>query len=419
MNCRHCSAPMEEGTLICPTCGGDNSGPVRNNNWKKILVITVAAVILVGALAAVFFGFQGSVTGPGPKSSYTAGDARLKSAMDTVVATAGDLELTNGELQIAYWSMIYDFLNYYGDYAAYMVDLSKPLDQQTVPDSEMTWQQYFLEMALTSWRRYSLLAADAQAAGVEMSDTLKDHFDGMYEDMKGILGTYGFETVEELLANDFGVGCDYADYENYMKAYYYGGEYYNYLAEHMTVTDDQVEAYYASREQEFVSSGYGKDAGNMVDVRHILLSPNEKKTAGQDIFTEEEWADCLTRAQALLAQWETNGTQEYFAELAKEHSTCPSKNQGGLIENIMKGQMVEEFEDWIMEDHEFGDYGLVKTMYGYHIIFYVGGSPIWYEVSRSNYISDAMSEHMKQREDAYPLTVDYGKIWLSELSLVG
>ena len=57
-----------------------------------------------------------------------------------------------------------------------------------------------------------------------------------------------------------------------------------------------------------------------------------------------------------------------FTELAKEYSTCPSKEQGGDLGTFQQGQMVKEFENALIKN-EIGDIvGPVKTQFGYHII---------------------------------------------------
>ena len=57
-----------------------------------------------------------------------------------------------------------------------------------------------------------------------------------------------------------------------------------------------------------------------------------------------------------------------FAELAKEHSSCPSNQNGGDLGTFGRGQMVPEFDQKVfeMEDGEISD--PVKTQFGYHII---------------------------------------------------
>jgi peptidyl-prolyl cis-trans isomerase C len=57
-----------------------------------------------------------------------------------------------------------------------------------------------------------------------------------------------------------------------------------------------------------------------------------------------------------------------FATAAKEHSSCPSKEQGGSLGSFSRGRMVPEFEEaaFNMEVGQISE--PVKTQFGYHII---------------------------------------------------
>ncbi|NQZ83842.1 MAG: peptidylprolyl isomerase [Colwellia sp.] len=76
------------------------------------------------------------------------------------------------------------------------------------------------------------------------------------------------------------------------------------------------------------------------------------------VDTEEQ---CLT----LKTQIE-NGAD--FADVAKEHSNCPSKEQGGDLGSFGRGQMVPEFDEVVFNAELNTVQGPVKTQFGYHLL---------------------------------------------------
>ena len=80
--------------------------------------------------------------------------------------------------------------------------------------------------------------------------------------------------------------------------------------------------------------------------RHILVS------------TEEE-------CQALKDQIEGGSD---FANLAKEHSSCPSGKEGGDLGEFGPGQMVPEFDSVVFSAERGVVQGPVKTQFGYHLL---------------------------------------------------
>ena len=57
-----------------------------------------------------------------------------------------------------------------------------------------------------------------------------------------------------------------------------------------------------------------------------------------------------------------------FAEVAKEHSQCPSGRQGGDLGEFTPGQMVKEFDDVVFSAEIGKTHGPVQTQFGYHLI---------------------------------------------------
>ncbi len=58
-----------------------------------------------------------------------------------------------------------------------------------------------------------------------------------------------------------------------------------------------------------------------------------------------------------------------FADVAREHSTCPSSRQGGSLGSFQPGQMVKEFDQVVFSAEVKKVHGPVKTQFGYHLIW--------------------------------------------------
>jgi len=57
-----------------------------------------------------------------------------------------------------------------------------------------------------------------------------------------------------------------------------------------------------------------------------------------------------------------------FADLAKEHSQCPSGAKGGDLGTFGPGQMVPEFDTVVFNEAVNTVHGPVKTQFGYHLL---------------------------------------------------
>ena len=57
-----------------------------------------------------------------------------------------------------------------------------------------------------------------------------------------------------------------------------------------------------------------------------------------------------------------------FAEIASQHSTCPSGRKGGDLGSFGPGQMVKEFDEVVFNGELNQVLGPVKTQFGYHLL---------------------------------------------------
>ena len=57
-----------------------------------------------------------------------------------------------------------------------------------------------------------------------------------------------------------------------------------------------------------------------------------------------------------------------FADLAAQHSSCPSGAKGGELGEFGPGQMVKEFDEVVFSAPVNEVQGPVKTQFGYHLL---------------------------------------------------
>lgn len=146
-----------------------------------------------------------------------------------------------------------------------------------------------------------------------------------------------------------------------------------------------------------------------INVRHILIKPETSELSsddeGYEADVEAKDAEAKQKAEDLLAQWQAGeATEDSFAELAKENSADSNAAQGGLYEDVTRGAMVDEFNDWCFDPaRQAGDTGIVKTSYGYHIMYFVGTAPeTFWELQVTNALkSNDMTSWNEEMTEGY------------------
>ncbi len=350
------------------------------------------------------------------KGSYTVTDAEALASRDTVVATVDGKELTNGVLQVYYWQQVQSFLSNYGAYASYFgLDYRKPLDTQLTGEDGMTWQQKFLMDSLTSWHQMQAVGLEAEKAGASISPEDQANLDGLQASLEENAAQYSM-TLEELLCNNFGPGAKLEDFRQNQTDWYLAAPYYNGECSKLAPTEQELKDFFALHEKEYESQDITKD-GVLVDVRHILIMPEGGTTDenGNTVYSDEEWQACQEKAEELLNTWQSGEkTEESFGALANEHSSDGGSNtNGGLYENVVPGQMVEEFNDWCFdESRAAGDTGLVKTTFGYHIMYFSDSRPQWRYYSEQDWLTEHSRAIMEDMVNSHPIQVSYDKIAL-------
>lgn len=352
------------------------------------------------------------------KGSYTVSDEEVKAANGEAVATAGDSTLTNGQLQILYWRSVQNFYAQYGTYAQYFgLDHTQSMDTQVCGVADgLTWEQYFLQDALNNWTIFEAVAQQARETGFQMSDENREQMNTMEEGLLETATNNGFTDITAMIARNFGAGATLEDYKSFWEMYFLSSDYYNEITGSFAPTAEEIADYFNTHEAEYADNGLDKTTSS-VDVRHILILPEGAtiETVTTEEFSDEAWAAGEQKAQEILDQWLSGDkTEDSFATLANENSADTGSNtNGGLYSGVTEGQMVEAFNDWCFDSsRQVGDYGIVKTQYGYHIMYFCGSQLLWESQAKSDLLAQLSNDFINNAVEAADVKIDYSAIKL-------
>ena len=415
--------------------------PVKKSNTGKVIVITVIStvaviVLLIGMVWLVLTGAgllkdkpeetEPSVTEPAdtqpvPDHSYTVDAETAAAKAGEVVATAGTAKLTNGELQLYYETNLVTYQSQYGYYLMYMgIDLSQNLDMQFYDQEPgKTWQDVMLDSAMQNWHYYNAMMLRGQEENFQMDAEGQEYVAKIDEKLQEIATASGCATVEEMLTTQIAPGATVEGMRNYMLAEHYYLCYVEHLEKQFEPTMEQIEQYFADNAEALASNNITKESGNVVDIRHVLIKPEGGTTdeTGATVYSEEEWEACRQKAQKLYDEWKNGeATEDAFSQLAKDHSADGNASSGGIYTDITQDvNFVTEFKDWMFaEGRKPGDHGLVKTEFGYHIMYLSDQEAQWIDHCRKAYLQEKINAVITEAMEKYPLVKNLDAVVLSK-----
>lgn len=432
MYCTKCGAQMSDAETVCPNCGYEEKIKRKKKTWIVLLLISivlVSALVVSVVLGAILYGlgvldFKKRENNAQYKDSYTVSVSKAQKKADVVVATVNGIELTNGKLQMYYAMEVVNFITeHYYELSTYGLKTDVPLDEQYYDAKNgVTWQQKFLDGALNAWHTYAAINAKAAEENYVLSSQMQQTLAELPESLEKLAKEAGYADAQTMIQQDYGQACSKELFIACMSDYYKAIDYIENKYSTDAPTREEAEIYFTENAMLMSLYGITKDMGMCVNVRHILLTPADEKNE-DGTYSDADWESCRERAQTLLDSWVcANGTEADFAALAGEHSKDPgSVSNGGLYMYVTEGTMVDEFNDWIFdESRENGDYGLIKTVLGYHLMYFVGEEELWFAQVSSMIISDvydAIDAFVSQTKTQMTIQTTYKKIVLCAVDM--
>lgn len=141
----------------------------------------------------------------------------------------------------------------------------------------------------------------------------------------------------------------------------------------------------------------GRDESLTKNAAHILFATGKNSKYESDDAAKAE-------AEKVLDLYNKGEkTLDAFKALGEEYTD----DSNVLYENITEGQMVNEFNDWIFDgDRKEGDVEIVKTTYGYHIIYFAGdGEQFWYNSAKNDVINSELDDWFGNAQKKYDISL--------------
>jgi peptidyl-prolyl cis-trans isomerase C len=215
---------------------------------------------------------------------------------------------------------------------------------QIPPDKGAEARTALRKQAVENLINQSLLLGEAEKQGIQPESKAVD---ARYAEVSG-----RFSTPEEFQSAMTSMGLSKETFEDEIKQdlkieSLLDGQ----LKEVKKVTEEDVSAFYRDHPESFQS-------GEQVRASHILI--RVEATA-----PEEDRSQKRLGLAGLKGEIEKGAD---FAQMASDHSDCPSKARGGDLGYFERGKMVKPFEDAAFE-MKVGDVSeIVETQFGYHLI---------------------------------------------------
>lgn len=123
----------------------------------------------------------------------------------------------------------------------------------------------------------------------------------------------------------------------------------------------------------------------LLEVDHILLAAAKDDIPGREAAKNQ--------AKKIIEQLTLDPF--VFSALAKDYSACPSKETGGSLGQISKGQTVPEFEQQLFRLPQGTAKNPIESRYGFHVVHLskkIEGKPLEYPM-----VSDKIKSYLTQR----------------------
>lgn len=257
-------------------------------------------------------------------------------AVNGTFAKVNGEKISRVEFDYNYYISLNDYLNEYGPYMSmFGMDLSGDLSTQMFSE-ELTFQDFFTQMAIENITNNKALLAEAKAAGFTY-DTAGD-YEAFEQRLKDAASEAGM-TVKDFVRDNYGVFATLPRISEYVKEALYLSAYYDSVMDARMPSDEEAENYYNENRNDYDS----------VDYRLLTVDAQLSEAP-----TEEETTAAMAEAK-----------KEAEAALRKVAA------EGELRENMTSSEVPYLIESWLFDSaRKTGDVTIIENTSGnsYYVV---------------------------------------------------
>lgn len=255
------------------------------------------------------------------------------------VGSVDDDDYSTAEFNYYYMSAYNNFVSQFGEYGGYVVDTTKPMDEQMymyATEEDYTYDDYFTEMALASIKMVSVMYDDAVEAGYTLTDLEKEALEAQRESFASEALSGGFSDPDDYAAYIYGLGVDTDFVIDQIARQYLASRYADDQAASYSYDAAALESYYQEHRNELDS----------ITLKYAFISGAADEENG--ISAEDAMAAAREQAAEILAA--ADDAASFGVQVTKEldaDATSVTIN-GTTVNNYFSA--TEGMVEWLLDD---------------------------------------------------------------------
>lgn len=323
-----------------------NTAKVKKRN--RVIKSAVATVVVVLIIVAIIF------------------NSTLFTANMTALAI-GEHDYTAVEFNYYYQTTFMNAYNgiasQYGEYASYLLNPQKPLEDQMYSDTQ-SWDDYFEEGAMKNMQQSAMLYDAAIAEGLTLSAEDKETIDNTITAAKNAATQSGFSTFKQYLTAYYGKGFTEDIYRDILTKQAIASAYSAQLVENFgeQYTDDMLLAKYDTVRDDY----------DLLSYCYYFVDGSADEANGIDADT------AMNKAYSIAQEIASAKTEEDFAALVEQN--CREEEKATFADhtavqrnNIAPSSVPTNYVEWLSDPaRQYGDTTYGEGNNGYYVVLYVG-----------------------------------------------